>query len=335
MTKTFNKEEYIKQKQEQIEELNQKLIDGVASVYEGENYKNYLKLSANFANYSVNNKLLVYLQNPEATLVKTYKAWKELERTVNKGEKAIHILVPNKYSVEITKLYSELSERELQYIVAREGDNCTLRIPKMGFKVLNVFDVSQTDGKELPPHNIVNMLSDGLINNEQYENLRESIITTITDVAKVSVEFKNKADDPILKNGANGYFRPSENLIVINKELSEAQQVKTLLHESAHSLLHGEEMKIDDISDTSRLSSRPDKECQAESVAFMVCSHLGIDSGDYSFGYVASWVGQDNEILLANLDIINKCANKLITEIDKTIENVMENSKTNSEIELD
>ena len=334
MPKKYDKEKYIKQKQEKIDELNQKLIDGVSSIYESENYKNYLKLTANFANYSTNNKILVYLQNPEATLVKTYKGWNELERTVNKGEKAIHILAPNKYLQQITKSIDSLNENELQYVVSRNEDTCTLKIPRTSFKIINVFDVSQTDGKELPSYNLINILNEEM-SETNYNELSAAIEDTIHSgfLPDISISYKTKEEDTVLANGANGYFKPSENLIVVDRDMPNTQKIKTLIHECAHSLLHGEEMKIENIEDTSFLSSRPDKECQAESVAYIVCNHLGIDSADYSFGYVAGWINQKPEILLNNLDVINKCANSIMQELDKQLEPLIEQLESQNEEE--
>ena len=315
--------------------LGYRIEGGVYSLEDNISYKNYLEMNKNFANYSVNNKLLVFMQRPDATMVKGANTWfKEYERHVIKGEKAINILAPSIYKKEIDA--SELGKYviSLKYSLKEDkGDTCI--VEKVFFKPISVFDVSQTDGKELPPHDFCPVLSDETMTENQYETL----MNTISDVAKtqnpdISIRLEEKNTDSTLKGGAHGYFRPSTNEIVVDKDMPMTQQVKTLVHEIAHSLLHGEEMRVEGLEDTSKILNRSDKECQAESVAFMVCDYLGIDTSSYSFPYVASWVNEDADKFKSNLDIIDKTTKQLIKGLEKTnVKETIENSFKTSDFE--
>lgn len=314
--------------------LGYRIEGGVYSLEDNISYKNYLEMNKNFANYSVNNKLLVFMQRPDATMVKGANTWfKEYERHIIKGEKAINILAPSIYKKEIDA--SELDSYKGRGYSLKEDNGDTCIVEKIFYKSVSVFDVSQTAGKELPPHDFCPVLNDETMTENQYEVLMQ----TISDVAKaqnpdISIRLEEKNTDSILKGGAHGYFRPSTNEIVVDKDMPMTQQVKTLVHEIAHSLLHGEEMKVEGLEDTSKILNRSDKECQAESVAFMVCDSLGIDTSSYSFPYVASWVNEDADKFKSNLDIIDKTAKQLIKGLEKTnVKETIENSFKTSDFE--
>ena len=321
-------------KKDNSELLKYRIEGGVYSLEDNISYKNYLELSKNIASYSVDNKLLVFMQRPDATIVKGRVTWlNEYERHIIKGEKAITIRKPCIYQKEIDA--NELEKYvSLKYSLKEDkGDTCI--VEKVFFKPISVFDVSQTDGKELPPHDFCPVLNDETMTENQYE----ALMNTISDVAKtqnpdISIRLEEKSTDSTLKGGAHGYFRPSTNEIVVDKDMPMTQQVKTLVHEIAHSLLHGEEMKVEGLEDTSKILNRSDKECQAESVAFMVCDYLGIDTSSYSFPYVASWVNEDADKFKSNLDIIDKTTKQLIKGLEKTnVKETIENSFKTSDFE--
>jgi hypothetical protein len=298
------------------EQMEERLKQGIREVYESENWTNYLNLNKNFANYSWRNKLLVFLQKPDATLVKGYKTWKnEYGRLVDKGQKAIFICAPKTSTKTYTtedimkkledkpdsEFWSEMLEQSL-----KEGSvSATGRY----FSYIPVFDVSQTSGKELPPHSIREALSESV---DDYE----SVLRDLMDVApeKVTISFSSVEKDSHLDN-AYGYFRPTTNEIVLRDNMSESMTIKVLVHEMAHSMLHGEEMLVEGVEDTSKITARDLKEIQAESVAYIVCSELGIDSSKESFGYVADYMNEDFEKLSKCLDAINKCSNQIIDSL--------------------
>lgn len=270
-------------KKNNIEEITKKLEEGVKEVFNGENYQNYLNVMAKFYNYSFNNCLLIAMQKPDATLIAGYQAWqKKFNRQVKKGEKGIKILAPtpHKFKKEIKKEDGTIEEKEVQY---------------MTFRATTVFDISQTEGEELP--SIVQML-DGSV--EGFQKLLEQL----RSISPVQVDFEE------IKGGANGYYSHVENRIVVRNDLSEQHTVKTLIHEISHAILHnkedGEEKEAD----------RNTKEVQAESIAYTVCQYLGLDTSDYSFGYVAGWSkGRDIKDLQDSMEVIRKTAKQIIEDL--------------------
>lgn len=258
-----------------IDEITKKLEEGVRAVFESDRYKAYLDFMGKFYDYSANNCALIYMQKPDATLVAGYNTWlNKLKRQVRKGEKAIKILAPMPHKKEVA-----------------DDDGNVEEVKWTTFRAVNVFDISQTDGDEVP--NILTKLTGG------YEDY-ESVLKGLKSVAGVPITI-----EPI-NGAANGFFSPSEAKIVLKEGLSEAQTIKTAVHEVAHSILHkkdGEEEQ----------ASRNTKEVQAESVAYIVCNWLGLDTAEYSFGYVAGW-SRDKEAkeLLECADVIKKTARQII-----------------------
>lgn len=265
-----------------IEEITKQLEEGVKEVFTSENYLNYLKVMSKFYNYSFNNCLLIAMQMPEATLIAGYQTWKnKFNRQVKKGEKAIRILapIPHKFKKEIEKEDGSKEEKEIKYTT---------------FRAVSVFDISQTDGEELPK--IAQKLQGSL---EQYEKLLEEL----KSISPVNIYFEE------IKSEANGYYSPSDDKIVIRKDLSQQHTIKTLIHEIAHAILHsedGEETEAD-------LNT---KEVQAESIAYTVCQYLGLDTSDYSFGYVAGWSkGKEVKELQASMEIIRTTSKEIIEQL--------------------
>ena len=273
---------------EQVTEIMDQLEKGVSELFESDKYKDYLTCMSKFHNYSFNNTLLIAMQRPDATLVAGFNAWREKHgRMVKKGEKGIRILAPYKYAVE--------AEPE------HEGEEPKI-IERTGFKPAYVFDVSQTEGKELPSI-AVNELSGDV---DDYNKL----IRALRIVCPVPVDFED------IEGGSKGYFSDSENRIAIKRVMSQVQTIKTLVHETAHAILHSSAAE-----DKDNPVDRRTKEVEAESIAFTVCKRYGLDTEGYSFGYIAGWSsGKDTKELKASLERIKDTADKMITGIDKSIE---------------
>lgn len=267
-----------------INEITKKLAEGVGAIFDSEEYKAYLEFASRFHDYSFNNCLLIHMQMPKATRVAGYKAWQKLGRQVRKGEKSISILAPMMHKNEV----EEMDEN---------GNIRKKEVTWTTYRTVSVFDVSQTDGEDLPSHTDFCKVLDGKV--EGYEELFEKLEA----VAPVPVGFEDITD------GANGYYNFVENRIAIKNGMSEAQTIKTVIHEIAHSMLHGFDGDLHEADSNT-------KELQAESVAFTVCNYLGLDSSDYSFGYIAGWSkGKDVKELTANMEVIRKTAETIINAL--------------------
>ena len=255
-----------------------------------------------FHNYSFNNTMLIAMQKPDATLVAGFKAWqKDFDRHVKKGEKGIRILAPAPYKIkeEQEKLDPVTGEIMLDKSGMPITEEVEIKIP--AFRVVPVFDVSQTDGKELPDIE-VNELSGSV---EDYEDFMQAL----TEVSPVPITYED------IEGEAKGYFHTTDHRIAIQEGMSQSQTVKTAIHEVAHAKLHDRERNqdIDAVLDKDRNT----KEVEAESVAYTVCQHFGIDTSDYSFGYIARWSSdRDMKELKSSLDTIRKTASELITGIE-------------------
>lgn len=271
----------MKNTQDKVKEITAKLEQGVKDVFTSDNYRNYLLTMSKFHTYSLNNQLLIFLQKPEATRVAGYKTWQKMKRQVRKGETSIKILapIPCKFKQEV-QTADGIEKKEIQY---------------NRYRAVSVFDISQTDGEDLPQ--IVTTL-DGDV--EGFKELEKKLM----DASPVPVGYED------IKTGANGYFHREDKRIAIKQGMSQTQTVKTMVHEIAHSILHDKDTGL------AKDADRNLKECQAESVAYVVSNFLGLDTGDYSFGYVAGWSKQDDtEELKKNLEVIRQAANKIIDKI--------------------
>ena len=299
----FNKNEFdpkaaAEARKAEMEEITAKLEKGVKDVFNGDNFKEYLNFCAKLPRYSVNNQLLIMLQRPDATMCQSFSNWKEMNRFVKKGEKGIRILAPAPYKMEKEQ---EKVDANGKAILDANGEPVKekVEVTVNAFKPVSIFDISQTEGDPVPMVG-VNELSGSV---EDYEKL----LNAIKEVVPVPVSFEN------IESGAKGYFHLEENRIVIQEGMSEAQTVKTFIHEAAHQALHSREA-YDKNADK---KNQNQKETEAESVAYVVCAHYGIDTSDYSFPYVATW-SADKEVpeLKASLDIIRRTASDLIVKID-------------------
>lgn len=256
-----------------IKAITDQLEQGVKEVFTSDKYIEYLKFMSKFTSYSVNNIILIMMQMPEAQLVAGYKAWqKKFNRQVKKGEHGITILAPCQHKKEI--------ENE---------DGETTEISWTSFRAVTVFDISQTEGESIPT-GCVTMLTGEV---EGYEEL----ISKLEGIAPVPVAYEN------IEGGANGYFSHKEKRIVIQEGMSQQQTIKTLVHEISHAVLHDKE------AGEAKDADRNTREVQAESVAYTVCSMLGLDTSDYSFGYVAGWsTGKEAKELNASMEVIRRTA---------------------------
>lgn len=280
-------------------QLVDRLTEGVEDIFRSGRYEEYLKTMSKFHSYSARNCVLIMQQKPEATYVAGMKSWEaNFGRRVNKGETAIRILAPVTYKKEIKNI---VTDQEGVPVLDQDGNTVWQQAEReaVGFKVAYVFDLSQTHGKELPE--LVHTL-DGKLDN--YEDVRRAV----ESAAPCKVDYW-----ALGANKANGFYRPKENQIVIKKGMTEAQTIKTLLHETAHSRLHnpgGPEKEAD----------RRTKEVQAESIAYVVSGRLGLDTSEYSFGYVAGWAS-DKEVkeLMDSLEIIKSESDAIYQDVAKSL----------------
>ena len=274
---------------DKVKALTDQLKEGVQAVFSSGKYAEYLKTLSRFHRYSFRNSMLIYLQNPDATRVEGFNAWKTLGRGINKGEKGLQILAPSPYKITIDATHDE-NGNLLPEPVKKQ-------VQRMAFRVTYVFDISQTSGKELP--DLAHRLTGDV---GEYDRL----MGALQKISPYPIAFEE-----IARAGTNGYCDYKAQRIVIRKGVSQEQTVKTTVHEIAHALLHSDK--------TGPERDQQAFEVQAESVAYIVCQHFGIDSSQYSFGYVASWSGSVQlEVLEQSLTVIQNGAAQIIesTEIE-------------------
>ena len=292
-------------KNDKLNETIEKLEQGILNIFNSQDYKNHLKVMSKFHNYSFNNQILIYLQNPNATFLKGYKGWQnEFDRQVKKGEKGITILAPIPIKKEI-----EIEKKDEKGNIVKEKENVEILL----FKPVTVFDISQTQGREIENLHLVEELKFDVSNFNSFFNILKS-------VSPVKIDFEN------IENGVKEYYHISENRIAINNGMSKAQTIKTAIHEIVHSILHNKEL-----TEETNLSKNT-KEIEAESVSYIVCNHFNIDTSDYSFGYIASW-SENKELqeLKNSLEIIKNTSSELIENIENALtetlklQNVKEN----------
>ena len=285
---------------DRMKEITDRLETGIQELFESERYTAYLTSMAKFHSYSFNNTLLIAMQGGQ--LVAGYNKWRDdFHRNVKRGEKGIKILAPALYKVkkEMLKL-----DEQGQPVMDKDGKPLTevqeTQVP--AFKIVSVFDVSQTEGEPLPSIGVDELAG----NVEQYEDFFKALEQT----SPVPMAFED------IPGGSHGYYHLTEKRIAIQENMSELQTLKTAIHEIAHAKLHA----IDPDAPVTKQADRPDshtREVQAESVAYAVCQHYGLDTSDYSFGYVAGWSsGKDLKELRASLETIRATAHELITTID-------------------
>lgn len=259
-----------------VKEITAKLEQGVKDIFDSGMWTEYLKTMSKFHNYSANNCLLIMMQCPAASLVAGYRTWqKEFKRNVKKGETAIRILAP------MQRKYKDVDE-----------DGNEIEVKYTVYRAVPVFDLSQTDGEPLKT-----------VTKELKGDADAELITKLVSIAPVPVTFEG------FDGSAYGYYNSAEERIVVRDSLDNRHKVKTLVHEIAHSILHGDEGE-------QKEADRRTREVQAESVAYVVLNYLGIDTSEYSFGYVAAWgAGRDMKELQASLEVIRKTAGDIIDKV--------------------
>ena len=284
---------------DQVRKITEQLEQGVKELFESQKYKDYLTTMSKFHSYSHNTVLLIFQQKPDASLIAGYSAWKtEHGRQVRKGSKAIKILAPAPYRAKVNR--DKINPDTNKPVLDENGNPVkeNVEVQKLAFKVVSVFDVSDTEGRELPSAGVSELMGDV----ERYEDFFEALKRT----CPVPIEFDT------ISSGAKGYFSLTENRIVINKGMRQVQTIKTIIHEISHQRLHS-----GDNPDHGKDKPRSSKEVEAESVAYTVCQHYGIDTSDYSFAYVTGWSeGKELPELKQSLDTIRKTASEFISKID-------------------
>ena len=285
---------------EKVKEITARLEQGVQAIFDSDRYKEFLTAMSKFHDYSLNNTILIAMQG--GNLVMGFRQWeKEFDRHVKKGEKGIKIFAPAPYKVK--KLVDKIDPETRKPMLDREGkvvkEETEITVP--AFKVITVFDISQTEGKEFPDLSVKPLLADV----EQYEDF----FAALEKASPVPITFEQ------ITNGANGYFSLTDKRIAIKEGVSELQAVKTAIHEIAHAKLH--DVDLNAPPEEQNRVDRHTREVEAESVAYTVCQHFGLDTSDYSFGYVAGWSsGKEMTELKASLETIQATAKELITEIE-------------------
>ena len=300
---------------QRVQELTDKLEQGLQDLFNSDSYRNYLSTMSKFHNYSFNNTLLIAMQKPDATLVAGFKAWqKNFDRHVKKGEKGIRILAPAPYKIKEERDKIDPVTQEL--LLDKDGnpqkEEVEITIP--AFRAVSVFDVAQTDGKPIPELAAKELLSDV----EGYQDM----IRAVEAISPVPIELEEIAGD------SKGYYDREAKRIAVQENMSESQTLKTMIHEVAHSKLHSKEVEQDE----QMKKDRNTKEVEAESIAYTVCQHFGIDTSDYSFGYIAGWSsGRDTKELRSSMDTIRRTASELITGIEEQLQELQRNREVSQE----
>lgn len=286
-----------KPQKERIKELTEELEKGVVECYNSESFQTVIRTFSRFHNYSLNNCLLIALQAPGSTCVAGYVDWqKKFGRQVKKGEKGIKILAPCKYKVEIDDMDDPDADS------SGTGSEKKKTIERVGFKIAYVWDVSQTEGRELPSLDIHELTGDV----KEYERFYKALVS----ISPVPITFED------IEGGAKGYYNDAEKRIAIKTGMSEAQTIKTLIHEISHATYHSKEGRDKDFT-----LDRRHMETEAEAIASVVAGAYSIDSSSYSYPYLASWAsGKEVKELKDSLERIRSFADEMITGIDKSLE---------------
>ena len=291
---------------EKLKEITDRLEQGIAELFDSERYREYLKVMSKFHNYSFNNTLLIAMQKPDASLVAGFSAWKNnFGRNVMKGQKGIKIIAPSPF--KIRQEVEKIDPHTQKPIIGKDGKPVTeekeVKIP--AYKVVSVFDVSQTEGKELPDIAVDELTGDV----DRYKDFFAALEKT----SPVPIAFEN------IGGGSHGYYHLEDKRIAINEGMSELQTLKTAIHEIAHAKLHDIDLNAPKDEQQPHVDRRT-REVEAESVAYTVCQHYGLDTSDYSFGYVAGWSsGRELSELKSSLETIRSAAAEIINSIDENL----------------
>ena len=295
---------------EKLKEITNKLEEGVQKVFQSETYREYLDFMAKFHCYSARNCILIKMQMPEASQVASYTDWKrKFHRQVRKGEKGIKILAPSPYKM---KKRREKMDPETKKPMKNDKGECLweeIEVTVPYFKIVTVFDVSQTEGQELPKYRINELQGD--------VNQFSLLFSAFKNLSPYPIYFK---DLPETCYGCTDYQKRK---IFLKEGISELQTLKTAIHEISHATQH----------DTAHFQGRslPERstcEVQAESIAYVLCQYYGLDTSNYSFSYIAHWSSQrDEKQLKESLDLIRGTSHRFIQQIDESLFLSKEKSK--------
>ena len=306
---------------ERLKEITDSIEQGIKDLFQSDRYAQYLRTMSRFHRYSVNNTMLIYMQKPDATVVAGFNKWRDqFSRNVMRGEKGIKIIAPTPFK---KKIEEEKLDPDTK-IPIRDSDGKVImekkeiKIPM--YKVVSVFDVSQTEGKTLPT-----LANDLMGNVKQYEIFLEALRRS----SPVPLAFEG------MEPSTDGYFSEKDQRIAIRSGMSEVQTVSAAVHEITHATLHNYEQarltaaQGDETAEPPKPKDRRTEEVEAESVSYAICQYYGIQTGENSFGYIASW-SKDKELpeLRASLKTINKTASSLITDIDRNFREVLKEYDT-------
>lgn len=289
-----------------MDSIMQNLETGVVELFTSERYQEYLKTMSKFHNYSFNNTLLIAMQRPDATLVTGYRNWQSMGRQVKKGEKGITIIVPAPIK---RKKEQAVLDQDQKPVIGPDGKPETeeVEVTLPCFKAITVFDIEQTTGEPiqtLAPEILTAAVEDF-----------DLFLQAIREISPVPIRFD------AIEGSANGYYHNLDKEIVIKKEMSQSQTLKTAIHETAHARLHDKEIMESQGIEKDRLT----KEVEAESVAYCVCSAFELDTSEYSFPYIAGWSsGKEMRELKASMNVIRKTAGEMIDELTEKIEMMLE-----------
>jgi antirestriction protein ArdC len=266
---------------DKLRAAHDRLTKAVESIVTGDDWQRMLKVSSKFHRYSFHNQLLIFCQRPDAILVAGFRKWQELNRFVRKGEKGIAIFAPCKYK---TKIEDD------------NGDEQTLQELR-GFRIVHVFDISQTEGEELPD---LDAVRPKLLDGSAPEGIWDALARHASSVGFEVIRHQ--------RDGENGYCDFLNKQIAVRPDVAPAQAIKTLIHELGHALLHAE----------GPVASREAAEVEVESVAFIVCDALGLDSGEYSFPYVTRWAEGSNELVRQAAERAIGCAKAILEGLEES-----------------
>ena len=300
---------------DRMKEITDRLEAGLAELFNSEKYMEYLRVMSQFHRYSFNNTLLIAMQKPDATLVAGYQAWeKKFNRHVRKGEKGIQIIAPA--PVREKHEQEKIDPKTGEVVLGEDGqpvtEEVTVTIPR--FKVSTVFDLAQTEGDPLPELGVNELTA-------SVENF-DAFMEGIRSVSPVPLRFDE------IKSGAKGYFDNLAKEIVIQSGMSESQTMKTAIHEAAHAMLHDRDI----MQEQGIQKDQQTREVEAESIAYTVCQHFGLDTAEYSFPYIAGWSSnKEAKELKSSLDTIRKTSSALIVGIENSVHEHLRAQETDKE----
>lgn len=301
---------------DRLHEITDRLEQGITELFESERYKEYLRVMARFHRYSFRNTVLIALQKPDATRLAGFQAWKRFGRHVKKGEKGIKVIAPTPYkkTVEVDKVDPHTRKPILDADGKPLKEKKEVLVPY--YKVTSTFDLSQTEGKPLPS------IATPLVGDvDRYE----IFMRALENVSPVPISFEDIA------SSAHGYYDREEKRIAIREGMSQRQTLKTLVHEISHAKLH--DFDLNAPKDKWPKIDRETMECQAEAVAFVCCERFGLDSSDYSFGYIAGWSsGRELKELRTSLEIIRDAAAEIIDGVEEHMLDLWQEQVTEEEI---